>query len=246
VSGGDTEAPIPAQILALRLFRAAVADDELPGTTAMLQRICRAAVAGLTMHGGAVHLVGSDGETGLAASSDAASTTIADLAFTAGEAPSTDAFVRRRPVLVNDLAAESSRWPGYCQLAIDLGVRSAYSLPLQVGGMALGVLDLYDHRPRRLTDADFMLAVALTQLATQELLNGAQPGGEGWDEPLMDHRTEIYQAQGMVMVDLKVGLAEALIRMRAQAFSEGVPLIEVARAILGGATLPAADRDGLS
>jgi hypothetical protein len=48
----------------------------------------------------------------------------------------------------------------------------------------------------------------------------------------------------MVMVDLQVDLVEALLRMRAHAFSEGRPLIEVAQAIIRGFVLPAADAGG--
>ena len=59
-------------------------------------------------------------------------------------------------------------------------------------------------------------------------------------EPVLDHRAEIHQAQGMVMVDLSVDLAEALLRMRAHAFQGGLPLIQVARAIIAGLVLPSA------
>ena len=45
---------------------------------------------------------------------------------------------------------------------------------------------------------------------------------------------EVYQAQGMVMVDLGVGLAEALVRLRAHAFLEGRPLADVARDVVAG------------
>ena len=45
---------------------------------------------------------------------------------------------------------------------------------------------------------------------------------------------EVYQAQGMVMVDLGVSLAEALVRLRAHAFVEGRPVGDVARDIVAG------------
>lgn len=49
---------------------------------------------------------------------------------------------------------------------------------------------------------------------------------EGW--------FEVHQAQGMVMIDLGVDLEEALVRMRAHAYSTAVPLIDLAREIIGG------------
>jgi hypothetical protein len=42
----------------------------------------------------------------------------------------------------------------------------------------------------------------------------------------------------MVMVDLGVDLADALVRMRAFSFAEGIPLIDLARAIIAGFVLP--------
>jgi AmiR/NasT family two-component response regulator len=42
----------------------------------------------------------------------------------------------------------------------------------------------------------------------------------------------------MLMVDLGIGLAEALVRMRAHAFSRDLALIEVAREIIAGTVLP--------
>ena len=47
-------------------------------------------------------------------------------------------------------------------------------------------------------------------------------------------RTAVYQAQGMVMVDLGVSLAEALARLRATAFAEAVSLDELAADIVSG------------
>ena len=58
---------------------------------------------------------------------------------------------------------------------------------------------------------------------------GAPP--EGFDEP-PGHRAEVYQAQGMIMVQLGVSLTEALIRMRAHAYAEQRPLVDVARDVI--------------
>jgi hypothetical protein len=240
----DERDPVPAHVIASRMLDAATADAGPSDSDPLLQRVCRAAVEGLSLSGSAIHFMESGGGSGVAAASDLASKRIADLAFATGEGPSTDAFARRRPVLVSDLTGETGRWPGYCELVIDLAVRAQFSLPLQVGGMSLGVLDLYCETPRRLTDADFLLAVAFAELATEILLGVRQPDDALRQEPLLDHRPEIHQAQGMVMVDLGVDLAEALVRMRARAFGEGMELIEVARAILAGATLRGAEEDG--
>ena len=50
----------------------------------------------------------------------------------------------------------------------------------------------------------------------------------------MAPRLEVYQAQGMVMVDLGVSLTEAMALLRAHAFTLGRPLGDVARDVVTG------------
>jgi len=230
----------PPHDLARRLVAAAVADDLAAGGS-LLHQLCHAAVRSLSVSGCVVHVVTGDGESGVAATSDERSNRVADLSFTTGDGPTLDAFTLRRPVLVSDLESERSRWPGFTESAVHReGIRAVFCFPLQVGGVNLGVLDLYSDRARTLDDAETALALAFTHLAALTILGDNQIGVDGRWEPLLDHRAEIHQAQGMVMVDLTVDLGEALVRMRAHAFSEGLPLIEVARAIIAGFVLPAA------
>lgn len=226
-----------------RSFIAAAAgeDAQLAAGLALVPRMCRAAARALSMSGCAVHLVGRDGASGVAGSSDDRSTRLADIAFTTGDGPGLDAFRLRRPVLVADLARDSNRWPGFAHAALAVGVGAVHCFPLQVGGISLGVLDLYADAPRVLSPDELSLALAFSHLAVLTILGDPAIDEDGEWEPLLDHRAEIHQAQGMVMVDLGVDLAEALLRMRAHAFQAGEPLINVAREIVAGLVLPSVD-----
>lgn len=227
-----------------RKFVAAAVGAEAPRAVglALVARTCRAAATALSSSGCAVHLVGRDGASVVAGSSDDRSTRVADLAFTTGEGPELDAFRLRRPVLVADLAREAKRWPGFAHAADDAGVRALFCFPLQVGGVSLGVLDLYSDVPRVLTSDDLSLALAFSHLVVLTVLGDHSIDEDGVWEPLLDHRAEVHQAQGMVMVDLGVDLAEALLRMRAHAFQVGQPLIDIARSIIAGLVLPSAQQ----
>ncbi len=77
---------------------------------------------------------------------------LAESATTLGEGPSVAASAGGA-VLAADLAdAESSvRWPVFAPAAVKSGVRAAFALPLQVGGIRLGVIDLYRVLPGRLS-----------------------------------------------------------------------------------------------
>jgi len=48
------------------------------------------------------------------------------------------------------------------------------------------------------------------------------------------NRLEVYQAQGMVMVDLGVGIDEAMARLRAHSYADERPIGDVAKDIVAG------------
>jgi hypothetical protein len=106
---------------------------------------------------------------------------------------------------------------------------------LHEGAVCFGVLELYDLRPRRLTAEELARGTALARIATRRLLEPHTTGGLGHLEAGVSESLEravVYQAQGMVMVDLGVTLAEAMVRMRGRAFSENLSLDELARRIV--------------
>jgi hypothetical protein len=223
------------------------ADPSLSGLAASLQRICRAASSSLGLAGAAVHFVTHEREA-VVASSDEVSRQVGELSFEVGEGPCLDAFILSRPVLVPDLLTMGgSRWPGFMSALDGHGVRAAYSFPLHIGAVRLGVLDLYGASVRSLTPEELTLALAFATAATEVLL--ARPAGSSvalLDEAglgAMERRIEIHQAQGMVTVDLGVELLEALALMRAHAFSREIPLLELAQLIVGGERL-SRPRDG--
>jgi hypothetical protein len=73
-------------------------------------------------------------------------------------------------------------------------------------------------------------ALAFAEVAVTILLNGQDaPAGAGaGPAEEVEHRAELFQAQGMVMVQLGVSLAEALTRIRAFAFADNRSLHDVA------------------
>jgi hypothetical protein len=192
---------------------------------------------------GAVVQVGTgSGDAVVLASSDGASRRLGEVPFEVGEGPCLEALSFARPVLVSDLLGEGqARWPGYVSVVRDHGVRAVFALPLHVGVVRLGVLEMYGARARALSSAELSLALAFTRAATDSLVDA--PSGSSvtlLDDRCvraMDRRIEIHQAQGMVTVDLGVDLAEALALMRAHAFGLDLPLLEVARGILAGERL---------
>jgi hypothetical protein len=90
------------------------------------------------------------------------------------------------------------------------------------------------HHPR-LNDrrsAALMMLTLRTEPTDTTGLNGLGGVGVAWLDPMVGSHTEVHQATGMVLAQLRVGAAEALARMRARAFTEGRLLIDVARDVL--------------
>jgi hypothetical protein len=209
-----------------------------------LHQVCLAAVAGLDMSGAVVSLRSGGDSEAVAATSDAAIKAVAELELTLGEGPSRDAFSGGRPVLVGDLNdPRQASWVAYTSAALELGIRSVFAMPLQHGGARFGVLTLFGNSPLRLERLRTARCLALAELATEMLLGGTDTRTDGRLDPdlesVLDFRSEIYQAQGRVMVMLGTDLTDALARMRAHAFHTDRTLLEVSVDILAGRlTLP--------
>jgi len=219
------------------------APDGRNGVADLLQQLCRTLTTDLAVMGVAVNLMSIAGSDGVVAASDDRSRDVDEIQFATGEGPCHDAYAARRPVLTPDLRSVThGRWPGYSSAAIESGVAGVFAFPLHVGAVVLGVLDVYTDQPGSLSQEQVAAALTTAQRATEILLDGNLVTASGrLDRDLstvLDHRVEIYQAQGMVVVDLGVDLAEALARMRAHAFGNEIPLLDLARDIIAGLVLP--------
>jgi hypothetical protein len=230
-----------------RLTSAQPPGDGLTGTAQTLHQLCRAAAQDLPASGVAISLLSDSGASSMAAASDAISERVEELQFTLGEGPCVDAFASRRPVLTDDLEiAGAARWPGYASAAAEHGVRAVFAFPLAVGASCLGALDVYRTHSGPLSPQALAGALSFATFATATLLQGQELAGPDRPPPGLDgalaSRFEVHQAQGMLTVQLGVGLEEALVRLRAHAFAHGRSLVEVARDVLAGAIVLESDQ----
>jgi hypothetical protein len=212
-----------------------VADQDQSGTVGLLQRLCRAAAASLPATGAGLSVVTGSGGQLRAAASDVTSDLIEELQFTLGEGPCIDSYASRQPVYAPDLAAAAvDRWPGYAPAAHAHGVRAVFAFPLNAGVARLGVLDVYRDRVGALSRRAAAEAIGYAEVAMHTLL---EPDSDIEDVVVdLDDREErgfeVYQAQGMVMMQLGVSLDEAMSRLRAHAYRHDRRLKDVARDVL--------------
>ncbi|HEV7187467.1 MAG TPA: GAF and ANTAR domain-containing protein [Blastococcus sp.] len=184
-------------------------------------------------------LMTDGGPAGTIAATDGPAAVLEDLQFTLGEGPCVDASESGRPVLQPDLAATAPRrWPAFADGALAAGVAAVFALPLRVGAIRVGVLDLYRSTPGALTAEQLREALAFADAATLLLLylQTRAPADElsAADLALPGDRAEVHQATGVVSVQAGRSLAEALVLLRARAYAEQRPVGEVARDVLAG------------
>ena len=215
-----------------------VADSGLGGGD-LPQLLVVACARALPVSGVGLVLMSEDGPAGTIAVTDSPAAKLEDLQFTLGEGPCVDASRSGRPVLQPDLARTGPpRWPGFSAGALDVGVGAVFAFPLRMGGIRLGVLDLYRDRAGALSGEELAEALSFADAATTVLLHLQSLDHDvGWPLgvlPLVEDRAEVHQATGMVSVQAGVSLGQALALLQARAFATGGPISALARDVLAG------------
>lgn len=210
--------------------------------TAAADRLCEACVELLDIDAAAISLVFDGANMGTLGASSPEARIYDEEQFTYGEGPCLDAVAHRGPVNVVDLAdTREVRWPAYGPAMLAHQIRGLYAMPVTVAGEFVGALDLFLARPRELGYeqlAGAAMAAELAQLPLLDLLGkdlnagASDPGSDAWAELNGLTRSEVSQATGMVMAQLKLEAPAALARLRAHAYATGRRATDVARDIL--------------
>ena len=205
-------------------------------------RLCRACVTLLAVDAAAISLVFDGANAATLGSSGPLARIYDELQFTLGEGPCLDSVAHRAPVLVVDLAnPNDARWPAYGPAMLAHQIRGVFAMPVLVAGEYVGALDLFCAEPGRLRTEQLAGAVAAAELAAipvLDLMNAdlqaavSDPNSDAWAELNTLSRAEVSQATGMVMAQLGIDAAEALVRLRAHAYATDRSAIDVARDIL--------------
>ena len=207
--------------------------EQAHGGPANAEHVCAVAVAatGVTCAAITVVLTANPWET--IHVTDGLASELEELSLTLGEGPGVDALAHG-PVLVADLMTDdcSARWPAFAPAAVRAGTRAVFALPLRVGAIRLGVMDLYRTRPGELDGGQLTDALLLADTACALLLDAAPYDKLDVDgrrpERVVPQHPEVHQATGMIVVQLGVTAAVALSRLRAHAYAHDRRLRDVA------------------
>ena len=204
-------------------------------------RLCVACLPLLGVDAAAISLIDAGESRGTFGASDAAARLLDSLQFTAGEGPCLEAAHTMVPVLVPDLHAQDEpRWPAFKDAAERAGVRAVFAFPVRVGNIGLGALDLFRSVAGPLSTAQLSDALTVADGAAQILLDLVDDSSNAteradplaqWAQVASLSRIDVYQATGMIMAQLDLSPAAALVRLRAHAFANELTASEVAQLI---------------
>jgi GAF domain-containing protein len=136
-------------------------------------------------------------------------------------------------VLVADLTGHTRKWKEFTEVAATVGVVSMAAIPMRLGGVGLGVLDLYHGSQHRWTTEEVRLADRLARMAASyafELYRTRRTATQL--QQALDSRIIIEQAKGMLAVRLGITTDAAFGQLRAHARDNNTPLRTVADAVV--------------
>jgi hypothetical protein len=210
------------------------------GEALSVAHVCAAAVAGVGVDGAGVTVMAGPTARETVHATDALAGQLEELQLTLGQGPCVDTYTDGGPVLAVDLRARDYliRWPAFTPAALHSGARAVFALPLQVGAIRLGALDLYRTRPGGLSPHEVDDVRVYAETVCVVLLNEAaetrsETAELAWhhDDPTV-HQAVVHQATGMILVQLGVSIDVAFLRLRAYAYAHDRPLGEVARDVV--------------
>lgn len=199
-------------------------------------RLCTACVEVLGVTGAGITIMGGD-QAGPICVSGPDVAALEDEQYTIGLGPCRDAFLSGVSVHTPRLDSDAAtRWPSFVALARDSGIGAVFAYPLSVPGAKVGVLTLYQQLEGSLSAAQCDDSLALVEVLTETVLSLQDDAPHGTLAAGLDdavkYRAEIYQAAGMIAVQLGVPADEALVRIRAYAFANDQTVAEAAALIV--------------
>lgn len=168
--------------------------------------------------------------------SDALAAHLDELQLDLGEGPCWESLKLRAPILELDVQnTQNPAWPSLHNAIASFGVHSVYAFPMLVGTLEIGAVDLYVDTALSFTAEDIQRASALADITAMHVLQRALDShqeAESQTDELPYSRRQVHQATGMVLAQMKISAEDALLLIRAHAFSSGKSVREVAALIV--------------
>lgn len=199
--------------------------------------LCSVAREITELSGAGISLTSKDGMQEHLCTSNGVAHRLMDLEITLEEGPGHEASRDGTANQVSDLLGdEGLRWTFYSPEAVELGARAVFGFPIQIGAVVFGALSLYRDSTGPLSEKQSSSAYLMSSVIGRAVLvmQAGAPGGAIADE-LQGQSTfdfSVHQAAGMLSVQAKVSVKDALVMLRSHAYVVNLSPSELARRII--------------
>ena len=197
--------------------------------------LCRPFVDLLSpIEGAAISTIGGTFRAETIEASDERAALLDEAQLDLGEGPCWDAVATRSPVRAPNFRGEEARWPSFRDALAGRDIGAVFAFPLTIGTLNVGALDLYSLEGRDLDDDDIRHTSALADIAARQVVHRMLQtvGGEPAEGDTRRSRAVIHQATGMVLAQLDVSAADALLVIQGRAFATGRSVRDIAADIV--------------
>lgn len=152
------------------------------------------------------------------------------------EGPCLDCYHTGLPVVCDDLAAETDRWPRFAEEAIRAGFAAVHALPMRLRTETVGGLNLFSKTPGAL-DADALaIGQALADVATIALLHERASRERNvmieQMQSALNSRLAIEQAKGILAARAGITVGAAFDLLERHAHDHKLRLLDLAHAVV--------------
>lgn len=197
----------------------------------LVERLCEAGRQMLDGDGAAIVLTAPSDVRVITSSTDTTAATLEDLQDVVGQGPTVDALETQTVQVADFGAPDGTPWTLLDDRVDDAGFSGVLTaIPLVVEDQLIGVFSVHSRELRRAEPRIHrFLGAALAAALLEDPLSalGDAPGSDGWTT-----QAKVHQATGMVIAQVGVRPLDALALLRAQAFSTGATLLEVAEHVV--------------
>jgi GAF domain-containing protein len=152
------------------------------------------------------------------------------------QGPCHEVHDRGEPLRISDLRDHADRWPELARAAEETGVVAAAGVPLHVESAELGVLTLYDTRPRQWTDRQIEVAQLLADTTTGYIVYASAYREAAVVVAQLEHALEtrivVEQAKGVLANERSISVDDAFEILRRHARDHNAKLSVVAHAVV--------------
>jgi hypothetical protein len=212
-------------VVLARLGRLVAAGDP---SQQLAVRLCDASRKLVGGQGGSISINSDDNEARMTlAATDEVAAQLESLQDVLGEGPCREAY-RQGEVIVTDLNdALSTLWPEFARSALETaGDVTLHCCPMRAAGRPFGVYSVYTYG--ELCEPDDVVQFLADAVGAAVLHDASESGTDS----IWSSRSVVYQATGMVSVQLQVSPDDALAMLRAHAFAHGTTLNEIAEHVV--------------